>query len=56
VLPVIRNDPHLANGDANLAKPPRDVRRVRILGAPGKDLIADDEDGGTASALDCMCH
>ena len=40
----IRNDADLAQIDADLGQVIRDIIDVLVLGAPGKDLVADDEE------------
>ena len=48
---------HLAEVDADIGQVLGDVADVLVLGAPGQDLVADDEDGGGDDAfLRCIGH
>ena len=43
---LVRDDAHLAQVDAELGAAVGDGADVLVLGSAGKDLVADDEDGG----------
>ena len=43
---LVRHHPHLLQVDADIGEVLGDVADVLVLGAPGQDLVADDEDGG----------
>jgi len=51
----IAYDPHLAQGDVNSREIAGDIEDIFVLGAPGQDLFADDDERGRSNETGIWC-